>query len=291
MSLKTMLDRTIKTKNKTSNVGTTQDPPTIKVDWLSKSSSLSQIYSSGLEYCFISKDSKQCCPMVLCKDFLQDALFSIHHDVPVSIYGFVYQLASCEPVDMAKMRIAIGNAQDSTFIDKIPGLLEFIHHFETKLRLVKTRMKLVSNPPSRYKSGVVVLESSNRWMLSPPMLSMYSLLIRVGFTHKIGDSPETTMNNLLGGISTPYQRNDKDQLRTAQKGIEKILKYGYARIFFKEPKKNFPKTDISTMHNNMGIVSFTTESPKVHIKHWFRDLDAPKDDPKDKSKSKKNPKK
>ena len=50
-----------------------------KIKWLEKPAALAQIYGSGLEYCFISKDGKQCCPFVYCKDFLQDAILAQQH--------------------------------------------------------------------------------------------------------------------------------------------------------------------------------------------------------------------
>jgi hypothetical protein len=252
----------------------------VKIDWLSQKYGLAQVYSSGLEYCFVSRDWKQCCPMVYCKDFLQDAIQAIYHGKSVSIYGFTYNPETCEPLYMARTRLAIGNASDKAFSEKIPSLLDFINQIEKRLRLVRSKIRLVGNPPKRYGSGVWVMESSNRWMLSPPMLSMYTLLLRVGFCHTKGEDYADTIKKIIDGEIKPYQSKDKGQLQTAMAGIDMVLKHGYAKIFFKDPKKNYPNIATANMHNNTGICSFTSGISKEYVKHWHRDLKPAKADKK-----------
>jgi len=256
----------------------------VKIEWLTKKYGLSQVYSTGLEYCFISRDWKQCCPMVYCKDFLQDAIQATYHEKSVSIYGFTYNPQTCEPLYMRRTRMALGNASDSGFSDKIPNVMDFLHQFEKKLRLVRSKARQVENPPKRYKSGVWVIESSNRWILSPPMLSLYTLLLRVGFCHTKGEDFAETIKKIIAGKISPYQSNDKKQLSQAKDGIDKILKFGYAKIFFKNPKKNYPAITTSSMHNHTGICSFTSGASMSHVQHWHRDLDKPKSDKTDKKK-------
>jgi len=247
----------------------------VKIEWITKKYGMAQIYQSGLEYCFISRDWKQCCPMVLCKDFLQDAIQAMHHDKSVSIYGFTYNPQTCEPLYMGRTRVAIANASDKDFSAKIPALLDFLHQFEKKLHLVRTKARPTANPPKKYTSGVWVLESSNRWMVSPPMLSMYTLLLRLGFCHTSGIDYAETIKEILDGKVTPYQTQDKSQLQNARPGIDKILKYGYAKIFFREPKKNYPDVGTSAMHHNAGICAFTSGASKALVSHWHRNLDHP----------------
>jgi hypothetical protein len=117
-------------------------------------------------------------------------------------------------------------------------------------------------------------------MLSPPMLSLYTLLLRVGFCHTQGEDYAETIKKITGGTVPPYQSNDKSQLSSAQQGIERILKYGYAKIFFKDPKKNYPAIATSNMHHHTGICSFSGGASKSHVGHWHRDLDQPKSDKK-----------
>ena len=246
----------------------------LRITWLRKRPSLSQIYHSGLEYCFVSKDNKQCCPFVLCKDFLQDAVMAMHHGKSVSIYGFEYDPKQYEPISMDHMKMAITNSVDAELGDRIPNMIDFLHQFERKLRLIRTRVREVKNPPKKYsKCGVYLLDGSNRWLLSPPLLSMYTLLIRMGFTHKKGDKYNVTMKNMSSDKIGSYQTQDINQLNRAKKGIERILKCGYLKIFFKDPIKNFPDVGVGSMHNSMGICAFSDNHTRSYVKHWHRNLD------------------
>lgn len=244
----------------------------VKIEWLGKRPSLSQIYSTGLEYCFISSDNRQCCPFVFCKDFLQDVIQAIYHKKTIKIYGFVYNPKECEPICMNRTKLAIVNSSDNEFNDKIPSLLDFVNQFEKKLKLIRTKARKIDNPPPKYKNGAWLLESSNRWMLSPPMLSMYTLLLRIGFCHKKDNKYTDTLEGILSGKIKPYQREDNEQLEQAKNGIDKILKFGYAKVFFKDPQKNYPDIATSNMHHHTGICSFSNETTKNYVSHWHRSL-------------------
>ena len=245
----------------------------MEIIWLANSPGMAQIYRQGLEYCFISHDWKQCCPFIYCKDFLQDAIQAVHHGKAVGIYGFSYNPATCEPLYMERTRMAIANASDKDFASKIPHAIDFLNQFEKQLKLVRSIARPCSNPPKTYGNGVFILDSSNRWMVSPPMMSMYALLLRVGFCHTKGEDYAMTIKKIVEGKISPYQTHDKSYLTTAQVGIEKILKFGYARIFYKDPKKNYPDCNTSSMHNSTGIVAFSTGDSKHVVNHWHRDLE------------------
>lgn len=246
----------------------------IQIEWLKKKPALCQAYETGLEYSFIDGNNNQVCCFVTCKDFLQDAITAMYHKKKIEIYGFKYDAAKDRPVYADKTRIAIANSQDKKFSDKIPAMIDLVNQVERKLHLIRTTATAVANPPKKYeKCGVFVLDSSSRWMLSPPMLSLYTLLIRVGFVHKIGDDYSKTFKRLVNHKIEPYQESDAEQLSAAQSGIERILKYGYAKLFYKDPERNFPDVPIESMHNYYGIVSYATGQTKSRMKYWHRDPD------------------
>ncbi len=264
----------------------------VKIDWFKRQRGLAEVYSTGLEYCLISKDNKQVCPLMLCKDFLQDAVWAWHNNRSCSIYGFTYNRKTGIPICFERTKIALGNGADPQFSDKMPLMVDFINQFEQKIKLVRSSVRKISNPVTKYKSGMWLMESSNRWMIAPPMLSLYGLLVRVGFTHKKGAKYENTIKALIDGKVNPYQNNDKGQIAQAKPGIDLILKYGYTKIFGKSIKKNYPgEADIHTMHGGTGICAFSgrrkreaaaAKGPKTStirtsnnnnfFSHWYRDL-------------------
>ena len=50
----------------------------VEITWTKKKLDLSEIYSIGLEYCFIGEKWQQCCAFVHCKDYLQDAIAAFY---------------------------------------------------------------------------------------------------------------------------------------------------------------------------------------------------------------------
>lgn len=249
----------------------------LQINWLTKVGGLRQAYRAGLEFCMLSADNRQATKFVFCKDYFQDALMGIHHEVAVGpIFGFCYDPKTDVPICTTQTRLVIVNASDEKFAKSIPNMLDFINRIEKKMKLVRTTAHEVVNADEKYASGCYAIVGSQRWQLSPPMLSLYTLLIRVGFCHSIGDDPETTINNLIAGRVKPYQRDDAILMKAAKPGFDKIIKHGYARIFYKDAKKNFPRVEVGVMHGSFGIVGFSNGYTTNHVKHWHRDVTAKK---------------
>lgn len=245
-----------------------------KIEWYKKRCTASQVYTGGLQYALVSPDGKQCSPFVYCKDFLQDAVQAHLLNMRRNIYRFVYDPEEHEPVDTRATRILLGNSSDRYMQHKIPGCLDFINQFEKKLKISPSHVFECLDPPKRYQnSGVWLFESSRRWIKSPPMLSLYTLLLRLGFVHTLGNDFTVTMKGVRTGKILAYQEQDRSQLKYAQKGIERILKYGDRKIFHRNIAQNYPKkVSISVMHNNCGIVGFAQEEIKGMFPHWYRPL-------------------
>lgn len=230
----------------------------VNISWLEKSdTSISQIYSNGLEFAFATKN-EQCTNFVFCKDFLHDCVWSVLHKKTISPYGFRYD-PKLKPIELNRARLLVTNSDDTLMENKIEGCQDFLNQIEKKLRIFRTKISKCENPPDNYKkSGVYLFRGSGMWLNSPPMISLYSLLIRLGFCHKIGDDFVTTMDNIQNGKTTPYQSNDKMYLIKSREGIDAILNLGYRKFFYKQTVKNYPNTvDMMTMHNHFGIVGFT----------------------------------
>lgn len=242
-----------------------------KIAWFNESASLQQALSAGLEYAFVSKENKQCCPWVLCKDFLQDAVYNQLYRTKRKIWGFCFNPRIHEPIDVEKTRILLANSQDPDFRNKIPQCLDFIHQIENRLRISKTRVRECSKPALKYRQGGVwYFEGNKRWLSSPVMLSLYTLLLRVGFVHTIGESFEKTIEKVCSREIYPYQKEDDIKLRNARKGIKKILECGDKKIFHPEIKKNYPRVGISILHNDLGIVGFSQGYTKPFMPYWHR---------------------
>lgn len=250
-----------------------KDIQTVDITWFPQKQSLAEIYSSGMQYSFVNAQGQQCDPFFTCKDFLSDIVWATIHGRSTGIYGMSYDPATHPALDMENTRLLLTNSKDKNFLGKIEGLLDFINQVEDVFDFRNTTIRLVKNPAAKYKTcGIIETCSSHRWMRSPALLSLYTLFLRVGFTHTKGNNWQDTVKGMIAGKIEQYQHNDQSYLKSSVRGIEYIIKAGYKNVFFVQPKFNYPeKKDVSTIHNSSGIVAFSSSlNGKTLVKHWGR---------------------
>lgn len=245
------------------------------VQWKPKRSRIEQEFTEGIEFAFLSSDNKQIHQFVYCKDFMQDAIQGFLNNKKISIYGFIYDPNKSDtiPLCLDKTRILVSNWKDKLFRSRIDNCLDFLHQIETKLKMKKSDISECDNPSPCYKkAGVWLFDGSKRWMQSPPMISLYTLLIRVGFTHTVGDNFSKTIKNIIEYNVTPYREDDQDYLRDAEEGINWILDKGDRKIFDRDIKKNYPWITTYEMHDSCGIVGFSQGYARNFCPAWYSKL-------------------
>ena len=155
--------------------------------------------------------------------------------------------------------------------EKIPNCLNFLHQIEKNLRMSLTVARECSNPPHKYAlGGVWLFESSKKWLISPPMVSLYTLLVRVGFSHPIGANYQDTIKKIIDNQIKPYQWEDKSRLSGGKSGIDYIFKHGVSKIFHRNIKDNYPRVRVNTLHNDFGIMGFARNATKKYVPYWHR---------------------
>ena len=247
----------------------------IKIDWLQKDSNeqrIQQIYSQGLEYA-LSAGHKQCCDFVYCKDFLQDVIWANVNKSPVEIYNFKYD-PGLIPINLEdQMYMLIANESDQFFGQKITTCLDFLNQIEKDLKLKRTIAFECENYPDKYNpGGVYLLKASQRWMLSPPLISLYTTLVRCGFVHTIDNNYVHTLNGIANGTIKAYQSNDSEFVKSSFAGISAIIALGYRKIFYGDMTKNYPKhIQTSILHHDCGIRAYSWGYTKKNFPYWHRD--------------------
>jgi hypothetical protein len=250
-----------------------QEMEKIKIEWHQWKGGISQIYSNGLEYAFLSADNKQCCPFVFCKDFLQDCVWAQLYSKSASIFGFTFNPKKDPNLCLERTRLLVTNSADPKFGEKIEKCVSFLNQIEKALHLAKTTAYESESPPDNYKKcGVFLLEGSRRWQEAPPLVSLYTLLVRVGFVYDGKDTFMDHIEKVKTRKTNPYQTHDSSYLTQAEKGINLILERGYRKIFYIDPKRNYPEgASIGTLHGSSGIVGFTGGSTKHLVPYWHRE--------------------
>lgn len=255
-----------------------------KVKW-NKDYKLSEIYSGGLQMALCSPpdengEYQKATAFVTCKDFFQDAVQGFLTGEEVDVYDFTYNPKTSPPLSLDRVRILIANTLDKDMESKIENVLDFVGQFEKRIHLLRTKAYKCETTPEKWKkSGVFMFEGSSRWMQAPPMLSLYTLLLRCGFCHTKGEDFDKTCNAIITGKISPIGNKEKRQsgcyddiyLRDSQTGIKAIVEHGYARLFYKDVKRNFPATlHANCMHDRCGIVGFSQKKTKSDIPYWYR---------------------
>lgn len=248
------------------------------VEWHKKTKNISQISSNGLEYAFLSNDYKQIHQLVWCKDFLHDAIYGQLTGKKISIYGFSYDPNEHQPLHLDSTRLMLASRKDRDFEKKIKCSLIFLNKIERHLKIFKTKIEKCASPPRHYaKSGVFIFNGSKRWMKSPPMISLYTLLIRVGMVHDPKCTWQETIDAIRNGSLSPYYTYDGNFLKDAKDGMDRIFKFGDRKIFHRDIKENYPD-DVNTgrMHNDYGIVGYSKKVTENRCPHWHRNLEKKK---------------
>jgi len=293
-------------------------PPITSVT-LGKDYDTAQIYSTGVEFALVGREGKkwkQATTFVFCKDFLHDAIWAMLHKKPVAIYQFRYnptgkimaepkkgteewyewsdQQAE-SPAEAAKKDLPIhmlrtallfrdtnlkGAVGKTRFHKHRLGALDFLAQVDEQMGFKPTEIHQVKGTKTSPPTWLVL--GDKRWMHAPTLLSLYSILIRVGYYHNPGGDFMKTLEMVRDGelgIGTGGEDeygdgaagcNDASYVKQAWKGIEVILQHGI-KVFHEAMIENYPD-DVTTsiLHDKYGIVNFTKKFPEKRMPHWYR---------------------
>lgn len=255
-----------------------------QIKWHPKTNKICQIPKEGLEYALVSDSYEQLHQLVWCKDFMQDVVHGYLNNNFTKIYGLEYDPAKAPPVSMKRTRLMVTNWKDKELGDKLKDrVLPLLHEVEGKLGMSKSVLEKCSKVPPRYgKSGVWLFDSSIRWSKAPPMISLFTMLVRIGLVREAEDDLNELIRKIKDDEVKCYysveKMQDKGQVKRAEKGIKKILKYGDRKIFHSDIKKNYPPfvssgkkyLSIYTIHDSCGIAGFSDGYTESNFPHWHR---------------------
>lgn len=239
-----------------------------------KNNKVLQLYSKGLEYCLLSDNYAQCHQLVWCKDYLHDVLYATINHVPIKIFNFYFDPKKNYIPSIKKIKLCIADNKSKYLYQKIDNCINFLNKIEQKLKMKKSKYFLCKNIPKNYENGsVIVVEGDKRWLSSPPMLSLYSMLVRIGFCHNKSNSFQATFKKIVMKKLTLYQPKDLYNLKSSLDGIKIIIQHSDQNIFFKNWKYNYPiEIDILRVHNYLGISNFSTKFGMDIINDWYKNI-------------------
>lgn len=180
---------------------------------------------SGIGFAFVKNTEKDVFETVMpispCKDYLNDVVFSEMTGKPCSAYGFKYAKTDCFKKSRAYLVAKICHHLDGNkykqydfeleALKNYHNLTKFLNIFEEKLGL-KTLTQT-----TMLEDDTLLFSVPIYWCKSTWLISMYSLLIRVGRWYKEDEDPIDYL------VAFKVMMDDKYLLDTAFKNIKTVL--------------------------------------------------------------------
>lgn len=251
---------------------TQSESPISIVSWKPVSLDMGVYANSGWRAAFISPDFKVGNAFVHSEQFLAAHFLSFLNKRPVSIYGFntdgggidfsiVTKDGEKKKKDgsfvqvvesrSGRTRLVVQNPNIKDYLTLLPNIADFVRQVEQVMGLDESAFHIVKNTDegTQHASTYAVV-SSNVWMESPPLITLFALLLRTGEDHKIGDRFIDTINSICEGKILPNRITDKDLWIRSRAKLGEIINKGYRPFFYINPATNYRSPDISDVINS-----------------------------------------
>jgi len=210
--------------------------------------SLSEEYQpTGMYFAFLSTKNEMCHTWIKCRDFLQDAVRNQLTGRSDEIYGFCYLPKENPKIDLRKTRLLVKGIK---LDEVIKYSLQLVNHYERVAGL--TPISKVVKTDDMY-----IFLGPGEWSQSPVLISLYTLLIRLG-CRKIefkNDEELIKAYEKLFNNKEVNNINDIRYLNSVYKYIHIVLENRNLLMFKQKDKILFEDTQIGSFHNNSGVVA------------------------------------
>jgi len=236
-----------------------------KVNYFRKNVGLCEIYQSvAMKFSFASEQNKiitQSHEWVQCRDFLHDAVKAMLIEKSSPIYNFIFEVKKNPPIDLKKMRMLVsqkGLKNGRSFRNNLTSALKLINYYESLIGEDLSTIKQVQGDVKTDYKFVWLLTGPKFWISAPHLVSLYTLLLRLGHKRikfKTGSELKKELKRIAdtnaNDNDSKYLKDLWNKLDLIVKNNNKIVKYqlsGFSSLYFE-------KKSITEFHNNSGIVS------------------------------------
>ena len=249
-----------------------------KVEWFD-AKSLAEIYQqTNMQFAFVTDPkhgNKQCHTWALCRDFLHDAVRTAKTGIKSSIYSFDFDVEKNPPLDLAKMRMLVRKkglkkTEKAVFDKKMKAGLKLLNHYEKMDGVALSKLVKVDDS----KEDAWVFTGPSVWMKAPQLVSMYTMLIRLG-DKEIGFKDNKDLMEKFKGLAEQNKNgklpdNDANYLRACWNKFDLVMTNS-AKLFPVDIYEQQKSTAIGTFHDRSGIWNFCSfNSPMKELNDNFR---------------------
>ena len=210
---------------------------------------LAEIYGNdAMVYAVLNEKYEQICSAVRCKDFITDLFWAKNTGNDVSIYNFIYKPAKDSIEKQDRYFIAI-RCQDKEIFTNVDNIIGLLHKFELGLGFSPSLAEEANN------GRAITFSFDKRWADKPYLMSLYTLLLRVGYDY----NTKLDVEGYLKDYKASKVLNNNNDYSYVKSSLQLMLDTLNGKTY-KQLYKNY---DLSSCHATSGIASF---KPKETIK-------------------------
>lgn len=194
-----------------------------------------------------------------CKEYILDyTYYTVLGDKAKNPYG------KCKAASLDEVKLFVG-----AYTEHLPKTLDLLHQVEDALGIpLSVAYKIRAD---------LIYVGHKRWLIAPPMLSLYGLIIRSSRFHKIGDTYRQAFDKFWaeGFRATSY--TDFGIWTGGKPFVTNLLKWGDQRIFGTDIKRNWPEIKSVAPYvpnkniciHGRGVQATGTGQMKADMPHWY----------------------
>lgn len=218
-----------------------------------------------IQFSFLSENNVQCHPLVLCKDYLHDVLYSTFSKRHITIYGFTYGPEYIR-IDkkQIKLLIVFPNKYKKEDIENHSlAALNLLHHYENLGEFIGrttiTTADIYNSKDEKSDLNGVVFKGPAEWLTVPALISLYTMLIRLGAKNFKFSTSKELQKTISTFIKRKEPDNDRGYLEKVFPYLSTVIKHRKRLFqlneegFFKEYETT--ELNINHIHNYRGILS------------------------------------
>ena len=189
----------------------------------------------GIKMCLVNRNNLH--EPVMCKDFITDLFWAEETNQVAKIYGFHWRPKG--KILLKEEHKMFMYLKDTSLEDCGSNLQNFLNEFEIRMNIPYSLVVP--------KDKGLLITFNKRWRVKPYLISLFTLLLRVGLTYNNDD-----LVDFLKGYNTPFTRYSANDVDYIAKSLPKTLRLLNQEEFEQEYSDYLT---IGEIHNNSGIVS------------------------------------
>lgn len=147
----------------------------------------------------------------------------------------------------------------------VSGLGQRVANSLAAVNLMETVLSIPLSVVLPVQGEIVLFRGHKTWFISPPMVSLYTLMVRNGRYYELGWTLEQFFDFMVDGKINGQK--DTALFQQAIKGIRCILAHGWQAVFGADLKANWPNgTDI----HGRGICAFGLGTLSSQHPDWYK---------------------